>query len=376
MIHEYKEIPCWITYIHPYTFIVPDGENPWTIPLKEINDVSYNHSNLLRVVTKLQTEENQLDSLICYDGTIGLAQHGKFQEKNHAINYFNKILLALNLIGFSVEYVDHRDVLSGAFEDGWKISNSEMGGSALSHLHSKNRWRVGSNMDSIYLDNPRILTVNEFKGLLKLGLNVLESIPNLSPKFLNIGLTEIKYGNWDLVLSNLWISSEQLVDFLWHSKFLINIDKDSNSPISGRKQSLRDDNRTWSSSVKLELLFQTGLIDKNTFENLFNARKVRNKLVHEGKSANKEIAIGLLSAIINLLKTLVGPDVIKLIVPIFRNSLSVNKSMILNSELFDGWRNIPDNEIIEKVLGYQTTENARKLFMEKNKNINNSKIED
>lgn len=356
---QYNKIPCWVTYIHPYTFVVPDGEKPWIVTLEEINAVSYNHSNMLRVVTKLHTEDNELDSLICYDGTIGLARCGKFVDKNQAIIYFNKILLALNLNGFPVEYVDHRDVLSGVFEEGWKITSGEMGGSALAHLHSKNRWGVGSNMDTICLSNVRILTVTEFKELLKSGINIIESIPNLSAKFLNIGLTEIKYGNWDLVLSNLWISCEQLVDYLWHSRFLANNEKDPLAQIAGRKQSLKDDNRTWSASVKLEILFQTGLIDVSTFENLFNARKVRNKLVHEGKSASEEVAIGLVSAVISLLKALVGSDMIKLSVP---NSKRNSRKTSLKAVSYEDWKNIPDKDIIEKVLGYHITENARRSF--------------
>lgn len=366
MVSENKRVPCWLTYIHPYTFIVPDGEKPWVITLDEINKVSYNHSKLLRVVTKFETEDNQLDSLICYDGTIAIARHGKFQEKNEAINYFNRILLALNLSGFYVEYVDHRDVVSGVFEEGWKISNTEMGGSALSHLHSKNRWRVGSNMDTIHFDNVRILSVGEFKKILKSGLGILNAIPNLSAKFLNIGLTEIMYGNWDLVLSNLWISSEQLIDYIWHTKFLASVEKDSVTQISGRKQSLKEDNRTWSATVKQEILFQTGIIDQNTFIYLFNARKVRNKLVHEGKAASEDIAVGIFSAVINLLQILAGRENIKIALP--SKGIRKSENGVPNSEVFDAWREVPDNEIIEKALGYHTTENARRKFLEE-KNI-------
>lgn len=33
---EHRSNPCWIAYMHPYVFVVPDDERPWKLDLDEI----------------------------------------------------------------------------------------------------------------------------------------------------------------------------------------------------------------------------------------------------------------------------------------------------------------------------------------------------
>lgn len=298
-----------MAFVHPYVFIVPDDEEPWEVKLEEINSVNYNHGKLIRLVAGFDVANVELQGLICYDGTFVLPRTGIYKDKNKAIDFFNQIFLHLNLCGFLTEYVDHRDVLYGQLYENWGARNLEFGNSAAAQLHSKNRTRVSSNFDTIMLSNPRTIKVSELHEMLKKGDEILKTIPNLSPKFLNIGLTEIRYENWDLVLSNLWISAEQLIAHLWHQVFLKNKQQHPAINIAGRKASLQDDNRTWSAVVKQELLYQTGIISESILASLFEARKARNKLVHEGMSVDKKIAIRLFSAVTQLLATASGKEI-------------------------------------------------------------------
>jgi len=356
---EHRSNPCWIAYMHPYVFVVPDDERPWKLDLDEINRVDYNHAKLLRVVTKIKCDSSGLDGLVCYDGTLALPRYGRFQRKEDAIDYFNKVFLKFNLNGFYVGYVDHRDVLYGRLEEKWSIRNHEMGGSAESHLHSKNRWRVGSNMDSIRLDSPRVLNVSEFHAILSRGEASLNKIPNLSAKFLNIGLTEIRFRNWDIVLSNLWITAEQLVDYLWYNRFLNAQSYHPDPDIPGRKVSMKEDSRTWSAGIKQEMLFQAKIIDENILKYLFDARRVRNKLVHEGRSVNEETACNLFQAVSDMLKVALGEEHGLLYKSDDRGESVFSQVYNTKEDLFEDWKSLPDENIIESILGPDTTKNAK-----------------
>lgn len=351
--------PCWMVYMHPYVFIVPDDEKPWKLEIDDINNVSYNSSNLLRVVTKIKHGLSDLDGLVCYDGAIALPMQGKFLKKESAIEYFNEIFLKLNLSGFFVGYVDHRDVLHGRLENKWCIYNYQMGSSTSSQLHSKNRWGQGSNMDSVHLDMPRILKVSEFHEILTRGAKSVMKIPNLSAKFLNVGITELRFRNWDVVLSNLWITAEQLVDHLWYNRFLKENTNHPNNDISGRKTSMKEDSRTWSAGIKQEMLFQAKIINEDIFKNLFEARRIRNKLVHEGKSVSEETAWNLFSAVSALLsESLLEDHKLMFEREIYEQSIF---SGFYNPEdnLFEDWKSLPDENIIESILGPETTKNAK-----------------
>src|SRR5205085_5173085 len=118
------------------------------------------------------------------------------------------------------------------------------------------RMRVASSIDSIVLSDPDFISYSQFQKALNCGQVILERIRNLTPSFLIRGVTEIRYKNWSLALSNLWITIEQLTDYLWNNRFLVDHEYNPAEQIAGRAKALREDNRTWSSSVKQEILFQ------------------------------------------------------------------------------------------------------------------------
>lgn len=227
---------------------------------------------------------------MCYDGAIAIPKNENFKLKENAIIFFSEFFTKLILADFYIEGLDQKDIVSGNLDNNWAIWPTSLGSSYISSLHSKIRMKETSNIDTILLSSPRILKVSELNAKLNIGEQILSEIKNLSPIFLLRGFTEYQYKNWDLVLSNLWITIEQLIDSLWENKF-INIEKNNpNNPISNRIKSLKEDNRTWSMSVKLELLFQKRILSEEIYSKLTDCRKVRNKLVHDGKKVEKETA--------------------------------------------------------------------------------------
>ena len=308
---------CWTVYLHPYTFVVPDNEEPWEVNLKDINNISYNNGNLVKIVSSFKIPNCETVGFICYDGAISIPRLKPFMSIENAEIFFNTFLAKLLLKDFYVEGIDVRDIVNAQLLENWAIWNSGFGSSLNSQLHTKVRMKLTSNMETIHLANPRILRVSEINSMLVEGEKVFNKIPNLTPKFLTNGITEIHYKNWDLALSNLWITAEQIIDHLWHTKFIADINYHPTKNISGRKDSFKEDNRTWSTSVKQEMLYQSKIINADIFESLFDARKARNKLVHEGKSVNESVAIRLFGSIKGLIE------------------LATNESNLLNTVAID-----------------------------------------
>lgn len=347
--------PCWVAFLHPFTFVVPDDENPWEVKLEEINNISYRSGNLLRIVTKIDIPNCELPALICYDGAIAIPQNENFPSKESALNFFCDFFVKLLFAGFNIEGIDHKDIVSGNLHEKWAIWPTNLGESSISQTHSKIRMLVASNMDTIQLSNPRIVRVKDLKEKLISGSLILQKIPNLTPKFLLRGITEFRYKNWDLVLSNLWITVEQIIDYLWHFKFLSNESFHPTENIPNRKKSMKDDSRTWTASVKQEILFQSKILSEEILHNLSEARKARNKLVHEGKTVNQEIATSILETTFKLIQIISNDVNFDFLVK--RESYFENRKLKID---FNDWKDLPESKIIENVFGDEITQKAKK----------------
>lgn len=289
--------PCWVSYLSPFTLIVPDDEEPLKVDLNEINSNTYDHGKLCRIVSSMAINSSVFDLIICYDGAMTIPKQKPFFDKEKAVDFFNDLFCKILLGGIFCEAIDRRDIVNGQLHEKRLIWPVDFGHSASTHLHSSLRMRMGSNLDSIILSNPNHITISAFHEAVKQGNKILSKINNLTPKFLIRGITEIKYRNWDLVLSNLWVTVEQLIDFIWNKIYLVDKKYHPNEQIEGRIKSLKNDSRTWSTSVKQEILFQNGLLTELIISKLFPARKARNKLVHEGKGVSKNVAIELYEAV-------------------------------------------------------------------------------
>ena len=215
-----------------------------------------------------------------------------------------------------------------------------------------------SNMDTIHLANPRIIYVNELLDKLKLGEEIFKQIPNLNPKFLLRGITEFKYKNWDLVLSNLWISIEQLIDFIWNHQFLVNNEHHPSIEVPNRKKSLKEDTRTWSATVKQELLYQKNLIDEDILNRLSKARKIRNKLVHQGINVDEQTAKDILEVTIKLIKVITSKSDLEGLNFSNRNIHKRKESDFQPN--FQAWKDLSDSNFVENVFGKDITKKVKK----------------
>ena len=158
---------------------------------------------------------------------------------------------------------------------------------------------------------PRVLLISELKSAYLHGISVMDKINNFSPFFLLHGYSAMVYQNRSEALSSLWIVVEQLTSFLWENKFLANPKLHPIKKINKRFDTLKD-NRTYSTSVKHELLWQTKLLSEECFEALSMARQQRNKLVHDGTVPNFKIIENLWKNIHELIESTSGVSPIKM----------------------------------------------------------------
>ncbi|WP_292993319.1 hypothetical protein [Nitrosomonas sp.] len=240
--------------------------------------------------------------LLCYDGGLAIPRTAAFSNKENATEFFNSALCNLFLGGVLCCAVDTRDVVWGTIHKKQFLWPVDFGESVSSQLHAQLRTRVGGGLNTIQLSNPKILPLSKFRDAFSKGAQVTGSVPSLSPKFFLHGVTELRNRNWSSALSNFWIVIEQLTDHLWHDTFLSDAQYHPKTDIAKRKRALKEDNRTWSTSVKQELLYQNGLISEETLADIFPARQARNGLVHGGKDVSSESAISACEGAIKLLQ--------------------------------------------------------------------------
>lgn len=302
-LEDIRSNPGWVTYLSPFRFVVPDGEDPWSVSLDEINSNTYDHGKLCLIIDRLPTPLGpNLPMILCYDGGLAVPRTGLFYDKENAVEFFNITFCNLFLGGVLCCAIDTRDVVSGTLLNKHQLWPVGLGESISTQLHAQLRTRVASSLNRIKLLNPQILTLSNFRDAFSKGAAITASIPSLSPKFFILGVTELRNRNWSSALTNLWIVIEQLTDHLWNEKFLNDPEFHPVTEVAKRKRALKEDNRTWSTSVKHEILYQNGLLSEEALAFIFPARQERNALVHGGKDVSAESAIAACQGAIQLMQ--------------------------------------------------------------------------
>jgi len=101
-------------------------------------------------------------------------------------------------------------------------------------------------------------------------------------------------------LMDAWIVAEQILDSMW-TEYV--------SGLEGAKRKTRlEDSRTYSASVRIEVLRTAGVTDEDMYEDLHQARKARNDLAHRAL-IDKEAALQGMCAMRRLIKLVCGSSV-------------------------------------------------------------------
>jgi len=297
----------WVTYLNPFRIIKHIDESI-NFSLDEINHATYNHSILCRMIGKISSVYRGVDVeyIVCGDGALAISRKDTSFSSNDLLVIYNDFLCKLLIGGIYVEAVDNKDITTGSLHGKNMLWPVNFGESASSNMHARVRMKLANNMETILLDgaSKSSKSIDELSQLFCKGSEMLSPIKNLSTFYLIHGVTEIMHNNWSSAVSNLWIVTEQIIDYLWLNSFLK--DKQRDPEIPSRIKSLQEDNRTYSTSVKQEILYQVGIISKEIYSCLYSVRKARNKLVHEGKMVSKEDAMNLYGVTDQLLQIATG----------------------------------------------------------------------
>lgn len=294
-----KQECVYVTYIYPIQFVVHENEKI-DFTINDINNLSYDHSLLHRIIGTITNcyNNNNIEYLVCGDGALGIKKDGEISE-NDIIVHYNDLLCKLYLGGMNVEAITNRDIVKGEIYDSKSIWPVSFGESWNSHIHAELRMKVVGVTDAILLYQPekRTTSIKEIEEILKKGDRIVSSIPNLSTYHLINGITEFCYRNWPSELTFLWIIVEEITDYLWKQNIIDNV---SGKNAKKRREMLKD-TRTYTISVKQEILLQIGVLNEKIYNNIFEIRQARNKLVHEGKMISEGTATLLFETVKELL---------------------------------------------------------------------------
>jgi hypothetical protein len=320
--------PAWMAFLNPYTFVLPDAEHKLEVSIEQINLNSYDNGKLSEAVATLPlTNTLKINSLISYDGAIAIPRNSDYPTAVIALENINRIFCAILLGGLHAEVISPSELLGGSLESKRNIFVYHDG------LHSRLRHKWASISERIVLMNPRTIRVSELRNAYLHGVQVINAINNFSPLFLLHGYTALIHQNRSEALSNLWIVVEQLTSFLWKNRFL---STPAFHPVKmkNRLDSLKQDNRTWSTSVKHELLWQTKFLSEDCFGALSLARKQRNDLVHEGTIPDFDVIKNLWECLFELFETASGisPIDMRCLIPVKAPELGFSEK-----NNFDEW---------------------------------------
>jgi len=267
--------PAWVSFLRPYTTVIQSEEEKLIISIDQVNSGSYGSDKLSKVVATLPLSEGEAHALISYDGAIAVQRNVTCSTTDKAVDSLNRILCAILLGGIHTEVIYQQDLSCGSLNQKKDIFVYNPS------LHSRLRHQWASLEERIILTHPRVLQVSDLINAHKFGDSVIGAITNFSPFFLLHGYSAMVTQNRTDALASLWVVVEQLTSYLWDNRFLGNSDFHPAQDINGRKKALKD-NRTWTTSVKHELLWQKGVFSEKCLLFLMSARKQRNKLVHAG----------------------------------------------------------------------------------------------
>jgi hypothetical protein len=270
-------VPIVTANFKPLRFVSRGENDSWKPTLGEINGRTYDYVRLHRISTYLDVGIRPLSLGICFDGTLLLPAKNDLREPRTALRIFNRALSELLLGGLYCEAVEPDDIGYGSLTLHGYTRISGGGEGASISLHKAARTKHIGTIDVIRLLNPTIVSKNELEAASSLGRKLLEELEEIPSEQLLYAVTYYVRGQWAESLIHSWTTTERIIEIAW----MRHVCNAKLAPSKKRKQFLND-HRTWTSSAKLEVLFQKGLLGVETHEKLDQARKARNDFAHRG----------------------------------------------------------------------------------------------
>lgn len=296
-----NHIPIIIGNCRPFRIIERESDN-WNPTIDQINSRDYDYVKLNRMSTFIDIGIAPFSLGIGFDGSLVLPATKDYSTKENSLDKFNQTLGILLLGGVYSESVQPDNISYGTlFFNGYiKIHGGSSG--LIAGFHKSIRNKLVGTMDSISLLDPLSISTTEIEDAYKNGKKIIDKLPNLSPNMLLDGTSNYVSNQWSESLIFLWTSIEQLINQIWEVEI---VNKEIDGVIEGRKKFLKDF-RTWTTSTRIEALFQKNIIPIEVYSLLNFSRKTRNDFIHNGKPLNKEKVDNALTGLFQLISLIIS----------------------------------------------------------------------
>jgi len=297
------ETPIIIANSAPFRLILRD-EDIWEPTIDDINRCTYDYVKLHRVSQFIDVGIDPLPLAIGFDGSLILPAIPKYRDKDIALDIFNSTLCRILFGGIYSEAVLPENVVFGRLTyDGYYAHLSGGNTGTITQFHRAILNKHVGQLDVILLLNPPIIKVSELEKSFYKGKTILDKIPRISASILLNGVSCFVKHQWTESLISLWASIEQIISHIW-KYYIVNKANHFEVAIPKRKEFL-EDYRTWTTSTKVEMLYQKSMIGPEEYKLLNKARKSRNDFIHQGTIPNKEHSEAALDAILRLISLVV-----------------------------------------------------------------------
>lgn len=312
--NEENTVPVWSGNYAPFRLVTFDDET-WSTTLEKINDNTYDPTKLFRSSLNIDVGIAPLSLVVLFDGTLVIPRCSEI-PKSKALTIFNKHATDLLLGGLLANEVSPDDVTPGRMNH-WGYHRHDCPRGRYSKLsHSLRTCRADPDVSMCLLE-PRTLTKSEYISHHESGYAVSQLLPANFPTVFLPSCTAFSDEKWERALILGWSSVELLIELIWNQKVL------ASAKVDGIRQKRRkdflSDTRTWSSSTRIELLWQKGYINDALYALTDQARAARNAFIHSASECSPEDAKASILAALSIVELIAS-----------ENSLSFEYSKIIN----------------------------------------------
>lgn len=292
-----EAIPTWSGNFSPLRLIARDSD-VWDITLEEVNSMSYDSTKLFRSSLNIDIGIAPLSLIVLFDGTLVLPRCQEI-PKLRALTLFNRHLTDLLLSGLRSTAILPDDVTPGSMNV-WGYHRHHCPAGRYSKLSQGLRTRKADPDDALALMGTLPMAVTEYEERHRNGSAISSCLPENLSTVLLPSCTAFCNEEWERALILGWSCAELLVSHMWDQHIL------EGASVVGIKQKRRkdflSDTRTWTSSTRIEMLWQKNFIDDTIYALLDQGRSARNSFIHSVSGCSPDDARSVLEAVLRLIE--------------------------------------------------------------------------
>lgn len=290
------QVPLYVAATSPLTIVTfDDGDEP-VFTLQQVNGRTYDRLKLCRTTTGLDPLLSAMDNMaviVSYTGALLFPRMPSLSDED-VVATANRLLLKLTFGGIDFNAVAPNDVGFGfIYGSGYFIAAGGADGPNFTTLVALQHQDAGSS-DTMKLLHPRVCKSSDISAALAAGAPVVDGIPEIDATLFLNGLTYFRQKQLASALVFLWSTCEALIGRLWDDHIV-----PKGEGIAGRKRFVEGNG--WQAAHMVEVLFQTGLIQSDLYEQLSRCRTARNALAHKATAPKVDDCKAALQGAFNLI---------------------------------------------------------------------------